>query len=397
LTGPALKFARLQGTGRLLVEAIGSLGTAPANTYKRWANAWRLVLAGRDTPQSRAVLAGEARKLKKYLESLPEKERYEAAMAIHMRVPRSVADDPLLAKLAKETSTLLEPGMEKLVGEVARALHHEIGHLMGSLVTGKALSAQAKTTLKYVQAFKAVTGDKYDEAVEELARETVRQLKATPKGPVKRIGSKVNSVQGAVAQAAFFRAKQFRNKLRDTLRETVPLVKKLLGSKWTTSTITEGRIYLATKTKSGFTIDEFVDGAVVVHESAARAGRLPRGFPRLTAQVKAELDISALPQNLQDELRRTPNWGSEDAIMLIPSGKSYRALQVVPPPEGLGVERLLIAAEGGTWPKDLTNLMIPSVYQTLKAEGPLTRDACRAISKFALSKASAALKAASAP
>ena len=135
-----------------------------------------------------------------------------------------------------------------------------------------------------------------------------------------------------------------------------------------------------------------MDGAIVVHESTAQAGRLPRGFPRFTAQVKAEVDISALPQNLRDELRRTPSWGSEDAIMLIPSGKNYRALQVTPPPEGLGLERVLIAAEGGRWPSNL--VVPPSVYQTLKAEGPLTRDACRAIASFALSKTRAALRAA---
>jgi len=392
MTGEALKFARLRSTGRLIVEAIGSLGSKPANSYKRWANAWRLVLAGQDTPQTRAVLAAEARRLKGYLKDLPDPEQYEAAMAIHTRVPRSVPDDPLLAKLAKETSKLLEPGLEKLVGEAVRALHHEIGHLMASLASGKALSAEAKATLQHLQALKAVAGEGYDDAVEEIARETVRQLKATPTSPLRRIGSKVNAVQGAVAQAAFFRAKQFRAALRNKLRETIPLVKKLLGARWTTSTITEGRIFLATKTKNGFLIQEYVDGAIIVHESTAQAGRLARGFPRFTAQVKAEVDISALPQNLRDELRRTPNWGSEDAIMLIPSGKNYRALQVVPPPEGLGLERVLIAAEGGRWP---TNLLVPaSVYQTLKAEGPLTRDACRAIASFALSKTRAALKAA---
>ena len=191
MTGEALKFSRLRSTGRLLVEAIGSLGTAPANSYKRWANAWRLVLAGQDTPQSRAVLAAEAQRLKKYLESLPEAERYEAAMALHTRVPRSLPDDPLLAKLAKETSILLEPGLEKLVGEAARALHHEVGQLTASLAKGT-LSAEGKATLKHLQALKALTGDGYDGAIEEVARESVRQLKTTAASPLKRIGSKVN-------------------------------------------------------------------------------------------------------------------------------------------------------------------------------------------------------------
>jgi hypothetical protein len=81
--------------------------------------------------------------------------------------------------------------------------------------------------------------------------------------------------------------------------------------------------------------------------------------------------------------------------MLIPSGKGYTALQLVPPPEGLGLERVLIAAQGGRWP---TNLLSPvSVYETLKMEGPPTRDACRSLAAFALAKTRAALQAAATP
>lgn len=391
----AWSFRRLPNVGRLFVKAIGSLGLEEAQTVKRWANAWRLVLRGEDTAATRAALARDAARLRRYLERLPEAERYEAAMAIHTRVPRSVANDPLLSGLVKDLSILLEPGLEKQVSEAVRAIHREIGLIFGAANTGKTLTKVASGVLPHLQALKAMTGTSYAATIEEIVRETVRQLRSTPNGEIKRIGSKLNSVQGAVAQAAFFRATQFRRMIAMRLKQTRLLVRTILGTKWTTSVITEGRIFIATKTKGGYRIQEFVDGAIVVHEKAAAPGKLAQGFPRFTAQAKAEVDITALSQNLQDELRRTPNWGSEDAIMLIPSGSGYKALQVVPPPAGLDLERVLVAAEGGRWPKNL--IAPPSVLETLMADAPLTRDACRKIAAFVLSKTRAALKASPTP
>ena len=386
-----LKLTRIPSAGRLFAEAFASLGPEAAQLFKRWANGWRLVLAGRDTAQSRAQLAKDAARLKMWVEKLPELERYEAAMALHTRVPRSIAANSLLTKIAKEMSLLLEPGMEKLVSDAVRALDHELSNLFKRVRSGAKLSATEQQLLPHLRALKSLTGAEYDDAVEELVRECVRQLKSTPTAELKRAASKINSIQGAVAQAVFFRTRQFINLIAKRLRETRREVRKLFGKKWTTSVIREGRIYIARRSKNGdFLLEEFVDGAIVAHEKLAPSGKLAKGFLDFSAQVKAELNVSALSQNLRDELRRTPGWGSEDAILLIPSGKNYRALQLVPPPATIKPQRVLIAAPGGKWPT-----IVPqpaSLGNTFKAEGDLSRDACREVAKYLLGKVRAALK-----
>jgi hypothetical protein len=170
------------------------------------------------------------------------------------------------------------------------------------------------------------------------------------------------------------------------------VVRQALGRGWTTAAITEGRIYLAIRTKNGrYMIREYVDGAIVSYEKVA-SERLAKGFVGFSAQVKVEEEISALAQNLQDELRRTPGWGSSDSILLFPSGGgSYKAMQMIPPPSSITPERMLIAAEGGRWP--LSPELPASVAKTIKAEAPLTRDACRSFAGHALDTASAALQA----
>jgi hypothetical protein len=386
-----LKLTRVPSAGRLFAEAFASLGPEVAQLFKRWANGWRLILAGRDTASSRAQLAKDAARLKVWVEKLPELERYEAAMALHTRVPRTLSVDSVLAKLARETSLLLEPGMEKLVGNAVRALDQELRNLLKRAQSGGQLSATERKLLPHLQALKSLTGAEYDDAIEELVRECVRQLKSTPTGELKRVASKVNSIQGAVAQGVFFRSRKFINLIAQRLRTTRREVTKLLGKKWTTSVIREGRIYIARRTAKGeYVLEEFVDGAIVAHEKLAPSGRLARGFLDFSAQVKAELNISALSQNLRDELRRTPGWGSEDAILLIPSGKGFRALQLVPPPATMKPQRVLIAAPGGQWPKEIPQPA--SVYNTFKAEGDLSRDACRELARYLLAKVRGALK-----
>jgi len=162
---------------------------------------------------------------------------------------------------------------------------------------------------------------------------------------------------------------QFRVIVASKLKDIRLPVRLALGPGWTTAAITEGRIYLAIRTKKGsYMIREYVDGAIVSYEKIA-SERLAKGFVGFSAQVKVEEVISALAQNLQDELRRTPGWGSSDSILLIPSGGgSYKAIQMIPPPLSFTPERMLIAAEGGRWP--LSPELPASNAKTIKAEDP---------------------------
>lgn len=386
-----LKLTRVPSTGRLFSEAFASLRPEAAQLFKRWSNGWRLVLAGRDTARSRAQLAKDGARLAVWVEKLPEPERFAGGMAIHTRVPRSMSVDSALAKLARETSQLLEPGMEKLVAEAVRVTDQELRNLLKRAQSGGKLSVNEQRVVPHLRALKVLTGAEYDATIEELVRECVRQLKSTPTGELKRAASKVNSIQGAVGQSAFFRSPDFVNLIAKRLRTTRPQVTKLLGEKWTTSVIREGRIYIARRTAKGeYTLEEFVDAAIVAHEKLAPSGRLAKGFLDFSAQAKVELNISALRQNLRDKLRETPGWGSEDPILLIPSGKGFRALQLVPPPVTVKPQRVLIAAPGGQWPKEVPQPA--SVYDTFKAEGALSRDACRDVAKYMLAKVRAALK-----
>src|SRR5262249_22506823 len=106
---------------------------------------------------------------------------------------------------AHTTSIFLDAPLEALVGDVTAVLHNEINVLLKRAAAGEALSDADKTLVPHFSALKTLTGDQYDELMIELAREAVYQLKDSVKGTVKRVASKVNSMQGAVAQSGFFR------------------------------------------------------------------------------------------------------------------------------------------------------------------------------------------------
>jgi hypothetical protein len=405
-----LKARRLASVGRVFGDAIRSLGPAEAASLKRFGNAWRAVLRGQDTPAIRSVLLNEGDRLRAAVERLPNATasdaatRYDAAMALWSRAPgrstgaakagqtaTDVADElKRLATLAQDTSTLLEPAREKLVAGLTRELGNHIGDLFKRAGAGQKLARHEQEALIHLLELKTITGGDFQDVIEELSRESVRQLKDSAIAPLKRTASKVNALQGAVAQGAFLTSNQFKTALRRRLLETQRNVRKYLDRKWTTSAITQGRIFIVKKSAGGFTLVEYVDGALVVHEARVVTGRLAKGFVDFSAQVKAEVRVTALPQNLHDELRRTPDWATHDAILMIPSGKNYRVLQLVAPPIEMPPQRLLIAAEGGTWPANIQ--VPPSVYGTLAADGPLTRDGCRAVARYVLSRARAALR-----
>jgi hypothetical protein len=391
MTSGAFVLRQLTSTGRVFGEAIASIGPAQAKSLRRFSYAWRRVLRGRDTPLTRMVLEQEGQRLKAAVELLPESERYEAAMAIHMRVTTVfVQDIDSLLAVAKATSTLLDPAREKLVAHVVNGIHLEVADLFKRAGAGEKLSAIDNVVVKDFATLKALTGSRFDDVLLEIVRESVRQLKSSAGAPVASVSSRLNSIQGAVAQAGFFSSAEFRSWLATGL---VAVRRQMRGLRrtWTATVVTEGRIYLARRIPTGgYVLEEFVDGAIVTHEKTAASGRLAKGFLSRSAQVKAELRVSALPQNLRDELRRTPGWGSEAAVMFIPSGSGYKVLELVAPPVGLEPERMLIAAAGGVWPANLS--VPPSVARTITAQGPLTRDACRSIGSFVLRKARALLE-----
>jgi len=335
-----------------------------------------LILRGEDTPQTRAVLAGEAERLKAFVNLLPEEDQYEAAMALHARNPRWIDIDKQLIAKAKTTSVFLDPARELLVGDVAAVFHNEINQLLKRAVSGQQLGQAEADLVTHLSALKALTTTEYDAVLTELARESVYQLKDTASGTLRRVSSKLNSMQGAVAQVSFFRSRQFRQFLGDRLNELRGQVREALGSGWTTTAVAEGRIYIAKRLQSGYSLTEFVDGAVVGQEIAAQ-GRLNRGFVAFSAQVKAEQRVTAWYQNMLDAVRQTPEFASYDAILFIPSGKQYTPLQLVQPPTSITPQRMLIAAPGGKWPSDLNPPA--AVAKTVRVKGPLTRDGCRSL------------------
>src|SRR5262249_10948800 len=368
-----LRLSVLRSAGRIFGEAIGSLGPEAAASFNRWANAWRLHLSGAATAETLATLKHEADLPLKQLQKLPDAEQYEAAMALFSRMPRTIAlDAALMAKLLR-LSVRLEPAREQLVVKVAQALHQEINGILKREADGQTLSLIEQDVLPHINSLKSLLGSQYDDFITELSREGVRSLKKTAGSQVAAVAGQLNAIQGAVGQIAFFRTAQFRLIVASKLKDIRLLVRQELRRRWTTAAITEGRIYLAIRTKNGrYMIREYVDGAIVSYEKVA-SERLAKGFVGFGAQVKVEEEISGLAQTLQDELRRTSGWGSSDSILLIPSGGgSYRALQMVPPPLSITPERMLIAAEGGRWP--LSPELPASVAKTIKAEAPLTRD-----------------------
>jgi hypothetical protein len=239
-----------------------------------------LILRGEDTPQTRAVLAGEAERLKAFVNLLPEEDQYEAAMALQARNPRWIDIDKQLIAKAKTTSVFLDPARELLVGDVAAVFHNEINQLLKRAVSGQQLGQAEADLVTHLSALKALTTTEYDAVLTELARESVYQLKDTASGTLRRVSSKLNSMQGAVAQVSFFRSRQFRQFLGDRLNELRGQVREALGSGWTTTAVAEGRIYIAKRLQSGYSLTEFVDGAVVGQENR-RAGPVESRLRRL--------------------------------------------------------------------------------------------------------------------
>lgn len=319
-------------------------------------------------------------------------------MALHIRGPRGLALDPELLKTAlravAKLSKFLDPEREKLVAGVAKAVHKSFADLVQRARKGATLHSHEQEALAAIEQLRKVAGTEFDNVVTELARESVRLLQEEGSKAIKRVSTgKISNLQGAVAQLAFFSAREFKALLAMQVKAARLLVARFKLRGWAVSALTEGRIYIVRKLPNGsYAYFEYVDGAVLVAERAADSTKLPRGFLHFAAQVKAEKQISALPQQLQDIIRATPDFGDYGPVLLHPSGKGYKAVQLVPPPTSWSTTRVAIAAEGGIWP----NLNIPqpaSLGDSGVMVGPMSRDQCNAVARRALNAVSAALRA----
>lgn len=393
------KLYRLKTYGRLAYAALQAVGGKTTQALRRFDQLWLKALRGELSPQQWRLLEKDGNVLKAAVETLPEAERYEAAMALHIRGPRGLALDPELLKTAlgavAKLSKILDPDREKLVAGVAKAVHNSFDDLVRRAGKGVKLQNDEQAVLDAITQLRKVAGTEYDNIVTELARESVRLLREDGSKVVKRVSTgKVSNLQGAVAQFAFFAAREFKLTVVKQAKAARQMVARFKLRGWAVSALTEGRIYLVRRLPSGgYAYFEFVDGAVLVAERAAGSAKLPRGFLHFAAQVKAEQKISALPQQLQDLIRTTPDFGDYGPVLLHPSGKGYKAVQLVAPPVNWTTERVAIAAEGGVWP-DLNIPQPTSVGSVGVMVGPMSRDQANALARRALNAASAALRAA---
>jgi hypothetical protein len=386
-----IKLSLLRSAGRIFGEAIVEVSPEASASFGRWANAWRLYLRGEATPETLATLKQEMEFLAEQSKKLKnESEQISAMMELFGRTPKDIPLDPnLLARVAR-ASKVLDPAREQLVVKAAQALHAAFTDLVQRETAGAALSEAEKRVLPHLKELKGLLGNRYDDFASELSRECVAQLKSSAAAPLALTASKLNSIQGAVGQFAFFRTRQFRLIVASKLKDLRKAVREAFGRGWTAAAITDGRIYTIVKLPTGeFVMREYVDGAIACYEKVAQ-GRLSKGFLGFGAQVKVERRISAMPQNVLDAVRENPVWEEGGAILLIPTGgNAYKPLQMVPPPASIVPERMLMAAEGGRWP---SNPLLPAgLAKTIRADAPLTRDACRSIGEFVLDEIAAAL------